>query len=90
MQIRQVLEVVRQAIAQVLGLADVDDAALRVGESVDARRGRNISRAGSVRRRISHAPRVRGRGWVRPMPTAGVLYVMKPLNIETNTRARHL
>ena len=89
-QVRQVLEVVGEAVAQVFGLADVDDATLRIGESVDARRGRNVSRAGSVRRRICHAPRVRGRGWERPTPTLGVLYVMKPLNNETNTHARHL
>ena len=43
MQVRQVLEVVGEAVAKVFGLADVDDATLRIGESVDARRGRNVS-----------------------------------------------
>ena len=84
------VDILAHASTKLFGLADVDDAPVRVGESVDARRGRNVSRAGPVRRRICHGPRVRGRGWQRPSPSAGVLYVMKPLNNETNTRARHL
>ena len=61
-EVGDVLEVRRQPGAEVLGLADVDDAAAGVGEAVDARRGRDRPRGGTVRRRVGHAlnPTVRG------------------------------
>ena len=42
--------------AQVLGLADVDHAALAVAELVDARRLGDLTRAGAVRRGVGHDP----------------------------------
>ena len=59
-QIREVLEVVGETIAQILRLADVDDAVAVVHEAVHARRGRNVARRGSIRRRICHAASLRG------------------------------
>ncbi len=53
-QVRDVLEVVRQARAQVLGLADVDHTAVLVAEPVDARRGGDLPRRRAVRRGICH------------------------------------
>src|SRR3712207_7692433 len=51
-EVRQVLEVRRQAGPEVLGLADVDDPAAGVLEPVDARGRRDLSRRRTVRRRI--------------------------------------
>ncbi len=47
-------EVGVQPRAEVLGLADVDDPAVRIAEAVHARVGRNFTRLGSVTRWICH------------------------------------
>lgn len=61
-QHREVLEVVREPLAQVLGLADVDDSACGVAESVDAGTRRNRSRRRTVARRICHGRQLRHLG----------------------------
>ncbi len=55
MEVGQVLEVAGQALAQALGLADVDDAAVLVTESVDPGRVGDLSRLGSVTAGVCHA-----------------------------------
>ena len=61
----EILEVVAQARAEVLGLADVDDAALGVEEAVDAGRRGDLACGGAVRRGVCHGwcltPIARGR-----------------------------
>jgi hypothetical protein len=54
-QVRDVLEVARQARSQILGLADVDDPPLGVEEAVHAGRRRDVARPRAVRRGVSHA-----------------------------------
>ena len=54
-QPRRIGEVGVQPRAEVLGLADVDDPAVRVAEAVHARIGRNFTRLGSVTRWICHS-----------------------------------
>ncbi len=53
-QTRDIGEVRREAAAQALGLADVDDPAVLIGEPVDTRLDRDGSRGGAVGRRIRH------------------------------------
>ena len=66
-QVRQVLEVVGEAVAQVLGLAHVDDAAVRVREAVDAGGGGDVARGRAVGRGVCHSPQTRGgRAAARP------------------------
>ena len=67
-QVDDVLEVRRQPGAEVLGLADVDDAAVLVAEAVDARRGRGSTpvrggtSTGRPRQPYGGAPTPRTRG----------------------------
>ena len=58
-EVADVLEVRRQAGAQALGLADVDDAALGVAEAVDPRLGRDRPGCGSIGARRGHPPTLR-------------------------------
>ena len=58
-EVADVLEVRRQARAQALGLADVDDAALGVAEAVDPRLGRDRPGRGSIGARHGHPPTLR-------------------------------
>ena len=58
-EVGDVLEVRRQPGAQALGLADVDDAALRVAEAVDPRLGGDRPRSGSIGARAGHAQTLR-------------------------------
>ena len=51
---RDVLEIGIQSVAQVLSLADIDDLAMRITESIDTWLGRNRARSGTVAGRIGH------------------------------------
>ncbi len=53
-QVRQVLEVVRQALAQAFRLSDVDHPAVLVTEPVHPRRVRDVSRPGAVAGGVGH------------------------------------
>ena len=54
MESRDVLEIGIQSVAQVLSLADIDDLAMRITESIDTWLGRNRARSGTVAGRIGH------------------------------------
>ncbi|EHM30165.1 hypothetical protein SPW_1465 [Streptomyces sp. W007] len=54
MEARQVLEVVGHALAQVLGLPDVDHPAVLVAEFVDPRGVGDLSRLGAVAGGVCH------------------------------------
>ncbi len=68
MQPGDVLEVIGQALAQALGLPDVDHPAVLVAEPVDTRGVGDLSRLGSVAGRVGHANHPTGGGRQRGPP----------------------
>ena len=68
MEAGQVLEVVGQALAQALGLADVDDPAVLVAELIDPRRVGDLSRLGSIAAGVCHAHHPTDRDRQSPCP----------------------